>query len=248
MRDEPPSVADQHVLARQRMVTQQIARRGVRDAAVLDAMRTVPRETFLPAHLVEFAYDDMPLPIDAEQTISQPYIVALMAEALALEPDDRVLEVGTGSGYAAAVLSRIAAAVYTIERHAALAASAAAQLAALGYANVRVRHGDGTRGWPEHAPYDAIVVAAGGPAVPPELQAQLTLGGRLVIPVGETPRLQQLVRVMRTGPSTYRQEDLGRVRFVPLVGAQGWMGSPPDDSPTSAATRRIPGSSRAPRR
>ncbi|MDX1623943.1 MAG: protein-L-isoaspartate(D-aspartate) O-methyltransferase [Gemmatimonadota bacterium] len=207
---------------RRRMVESQIAGRGIRDPAVLDAMRTVPREAFIPEELAEFAYQDRPLPIAEEQTISQPYIVALMADLLELEPDDRVLEVGTGSGYAAAVLGRIAAEVYTIERYAALAEWARHRLEEVGYENVHVRHGDGTRGWPEHAPYDGIVVAAGGPEVPGPLRDQLAVGGRLVIPIGPTPRLQELVRITRVGEDEYEREELGGVRFVPLVGDEGW--------------------------
>ena len=189
---------DQHTEARQRMIEQFVAR-GIRDEAVLAAMRMVPREAFIAGEMAEFAYDDAPLPIDAGQTISQPYIVAAMTAALEPKPGDRVLEIGTGSGYAAAVLSRIAAQVYTIERHAELAEAAARRLRELGYDNVHVHHGDGTLGWPEHAPYDAIVVAAGGPGIPQPLLEQLAVGGRLVIPVGPTPRAQELVRVRRTG-------------------------------------------------
>jgi protein-L-isoaspartate(D-aspartate) O-methyltransferase len=208
--------------AREEMVRKQIAARGVRDRAVLAAMRTVPREAFLSPELEEFAYTDAPLPIAHGQTISQPYIVALMAAAVAPRPGDRVLEVGTGSGYAAAVLSRVAREVYTVERHEELARVAAARLAGLGFANVSVRHGDGTLGWLEHAPYDAIVVSAGGPRIPRALLDQLAPGGRLVIPVGEGRGVQQLVRVVREADGGFRQEDLGDVRFVPLIGAQGW--------------------------
>ncbi|HUM16705.1 MAG TPA: protein-L-isoaspartate(D-aspartate) O-methyltransferase [Candidatus Nitrosotalea sp.] len=204
------------------MVQEQIAARGIVDHAVLEAMRMVPRELFLPASSIEFAYEDTPLPIEEGQTISQPYVVALMAAALTLGPHDRVLEVGAGSGYAAAVLSRIAAEVYAIERHEALAELARRRMEDLGFDNVHVLHGDGTLGWQAQAPYDAIVVAAGGPSVPDALRAQLAIGGRLVIPIGATPRAQQLVRVTRTGGSEYRQEDLGPVQFVPLIGAQGW--------------------------
>ncbi len=207
---------------RERMVETQLRTRGIRDEAVLEAMRAVPREAFIAGELAEFAYEDAPLPIEAGQTISQPYIVAAMLVALEIAPHHRVLEVGTGSGYAAAVLSRVAADVYTIERHAELAEAAERRLHTLGYANVHVRHGDGTLGWPEHAPYDAIMVAAGGPEVPEPLLEQLAVGGRLVIPIGPTPRLQKLVRVTRTGDDSYTREDLGDVRFVPLVGAQGW--------------------------
>lgn len=210
---------------RRDMVQRQIAHRGVRDRRVLEAMSTVPRETFLPERLAELAYDDTALPIEEEQTISQPYIVALMAEALELEPGQRVLEVGAGSGYAAAVLSRAVGdegEVFAIERHARLADLAGRRMQRLGYGNVHVRHGDGTLGWPEHAPFDAIAVAAGGPDVPPALKQQLAIAGRLVIPVGTDPRLQELVRIRRTGPDRFERENLGGVRFVPLVGAQGW--------------------------
>jgi protein-L-isoaspartate(D-aspartate) O-methyltransferase len=204
------------------MVRTQIASRGIRDAAVLEAMRTVPREAFVPPELAEFAYEDHPLPIGEGQTISQPYIVALMTAALRLGPRDRVLEIGTGSGYAAAVLGRIAREVYTIERHGPLADAAAARLRTLDFTNVHVLHGDGTLGWQEHAPYDGIVVAAGGPRVPDALLAQLAVGGRLVIPIGEEKALQTLVRVTRHADGRCTQEDLGDVRFVPLIGAHGW--------------------------
>ena len=207
---------------REAMVSGHLVGRGVRDGAVLNAMRMVPREAFLPEGMAEFAYRDSPLPIAEGQTISQPYIVAVMAEALRLGPSDRVLEIGTGSGYAAAVLSHVASQVYTIERHGALAEGARRALEALGYANVHVRHGDGTRGWPEQAPFDGIVVAAGGPGVPRTLRDQLAIGGRLVMPVGTTPRLQELVRVTRTSENEYRRERLGGVQFVPLIGAEGW--------------------------
>jgi protein-L-isoaspartate(D-aspartate) O-methyltransferase len=170
----------------------------------------------------EFAYADSPLPIGEGQTISQPYIVAYMTEALELEGGERVLEVGTGSGYAAAVLARIAGEVYTIERHPSLAKTAEATLRRLGYENVQVIEGDGTKGWPDAAPYDAIVVAAGGIEVPPALRSQLAVGGRLVIPVGPTPREQRLVRVTRVGEDQYEEEELLPVRFVPLIGERGW--------------------------
>lgn len=206
---------------RQEMVDTQIARRGVRDRRVLNALRTVPRERFVPERLAEFAYEDTPLPIAEEQTISQPFVVALMAEALELAPGDKVLEIGAGSGYAAAVLGQLAREVWAVERHESLAREAAERLAALGSENVHVVHGDGTLGLPEHAPYDGIVVAAGGPDVPPALLDQLAPGGRLVIPVGPDPRTQSLLRVRRTEQGFVR-EDLGGVRFVPLIGEQGW--------------------------
>jgi len=211
---------------RARMVRTQLAARGIRDARVLAAMASVPREAFLPPELEEFAYEDHPLPIAEGQTISQPYIVALMTAALAIGPNDRVLEIGTGSGYAAAVLGHMAREVFTIERHAALSALAATRLRDLGYAHVHVTHGDGTLGWAEHAPYDAIVVAAGGPEVPEALVAQLAVGGRLVIPVGDEKSMQTLVHITRAADGSLRREDLGDVRFVPLIGAQGWADEP----------------------
>lgn len=204
------------------MIDDQLSVRGVRDRAVLKAMNAVPREDFLPAELVEFAYSDSPLPIGAGQTISQPYIVALMTAALELMPHDRVLEIGTGSGYAAAVLAELASEVYTVERHRVLADTADTRLKDLGYQNIQVLCADGTLGWPDHAPYDAIVVAAGAPVVPESLKQQLAIGGRLVIPVGASLRLQTLVRVRRLGETDYREEDLGDVCFVPLIGAAGW--------------------------
>jgi protein-L-isoaspartate(D-aspartate) O-methyltransferase len=207
---------------RQRMVDTQIAARGVRDLAVLGAMRTVHREDFLPEHLVPDAYGDEPLPIGEGQTISQPYVVAAMTAALRLEPGNRVLEIGTGSGYAAAVLAVIAAEVYTIERIESLAEAARVRLVELGYTNVHVRCGDGTLGWPEGAPFDAIAVTAGGPDVPRSLLQQLAVGGRLVMPVGPTPRFQRLVRVVRIGPERFEREELEDVAFVPLIGAEGW--------------------------
>jgi len=204
------------------MVDVHLARRGIRDARILDAFRRVPREAFLPPDLAEFAYEDTPLPIGEGQTISQPYIVALTMQELQLRGGERVLEVGTGSGYAAAVLGCVAKEVYTIERVPALAASAKARLARLGFANVHVTTGDGSLGWPDHAPYDAIAVAAGGPQAPPALLEQLAIGGRLVIPIGEDAASQVLVRITRASETEYRREPLGEVRFVPLIGAQAW--------------------------
>jgi protein-L-isoaspartate(D-aspartate) O-methyltransferase len=208
---------------RRDMVDRQVAARGVRSPTLLEAMRQVPREQFLPQRLQEFAYEDSPLPIEGEQTISQPYIVAFMIEALDLKGGENVLEIGAGSGYAAAVLSRIAGEVYTVERIAQLAEKAASRLADLGYDNVHVLHGDGTLGWADHAPFDAIVVAAGGPSVPDTLKQQLKVGGRLVIPVGSDPRVQELVRVTRRSEVEFSSEDIADVRFVPLIGAEGWL-------------------------
>jgi protein-L-isoaspartate(D-aspartate) O-methyltransferase len=208
--------------ARADMVEHQIARRGVRDPLVLNAMARVPREVFvLPGWEAE-AYEDQPLPIAERQTISQPYIVAYMIEIAGLKPGDRALEIGTGSGYAAAVMAAIAARVYTIERHPALAEAARRRLGDLGLDNVEVRVGDGTRGWPEAQPFDAIIVTAGGPKVPTELREQLAIGGRLVIPVGDTTHRQSLVRVVRESSTDFREEALADVAFVPLIGEGGW--------------------------
>ena len=207
---------------RRYMVEHHIAARGVRSPLVLEAMASVPREEFLPEHLREDAYEDTPLPIGEKQTISQPYIVAFMVEALGLSGGERVLEIGAGSGYAAAVLSRIAGKVYTVERIGELAAKASAKLADLGFHNVSVLHGDGTLGWPEHAPFDAIIVAAGGPEIPKSLKQQLKVGGRMVIPVAGDPRVQELIRVTRMGEDAFELEDIADVRFVPLLGEEGW--------------------------
>lgn len=199
------------------MVARQIAGRGIADPHVLAAMGAVPREVFVPDALIDRAYADMPLPIEAGQTISQPYIVALMIEAARIGPGARVLEIGAGSGYAAAVIGRIAAEVIAIERHGTLAALAAARMRRLGYDHVRIVEGDGTAGWPEGAPFDAILAAACGRHVPPVLLDQLAEGGTLVMPVGAPDAVQHLIAVRRTGPADFRQEDLGPVRFVPLV-------------------------------
>lgn len=209
-------------IKRERMVREQIAARGVRNPALLRAMQTVPREAFIPEDLAEFAYDDTPLPIEGGQTISQPYIVALMIERVEPRQGDRALEIGTGSGYAAAVLSRAVSEVYTVERHEELVNLARSRFADLSYGNIRVMHADGTLGWPEHAPYDVILVTAGGPHVPKPLLEQLAVGGRLIIPVGGTSRLQRLVRVTRSAEGRFDDEDLGEVQFVPLIGVEGW--------------------------
>jgi len=207
---------------RLRMVERQIEGRGVTADAVLEAMRTVPRERFVRADYAEFAYEDTPLPIEEGQTISQPYIVAVMLEALKLRPSDRVLEVGAGSGYAAAVLGQIVDEVTAIERYRSLAEGARQRMAELGYDNVEVVAGDGTLGWPERVPFDAIAVAAGGPEVPKPLLDQLAVGGRLVIPVGDEARAQKLIRVTRTTEHEFEEVSLGRVHFVPLIGSAGW--------------------------
>lgn len=223
---------------RQAMVDMQIARRGIRDPRVLSAMRAVPRERFVPAGMEEFAYEDAALPIEEGQTISQPYIVAAMIEAAEIEPGDHVLEVGAGSGYAAAVLAQVAGHVTAIERHPPLAALARERLEMLGHDNVEIRVGDGSEGLAGEAPFDAILVAAGGPSVPPALKAQLTIGGHLVIPVGE-PGSQMLCKIRRTGEDAYEEENLGAVMFVPLIGAQGWR----EDGSRSASSH-VPGAAR----
>ena len=207
---------------KERMVSEHLLARGIRDAAVVRAMREVPREAFLPPEMARLAYEDGPLPIEAGQTTSQPYIVAYMIEALELLGKERVLEIGTGSGYAAAVLSRCVAEVFTVERLVVLAESARNRLRVLGYHNVTVQLGDGTLGWLEHAPYDAIVVTAGAPEVPGELLEQLAPKGRLVIPVGPSLHLQTLLRVRRIAETDFRREELCSVRFVPLIGEKGW--------------------------
>ena len=204
--------------ARMRMVERQIARRGIHDERVLEAIRTVPRERFVSEDARHEAYDDRPLPIGEGQTISQPWVVARMIEALGVGPGDRVLEVGAGSGYAAAVLSRIADEVFAMERHPSLARTAAHRLKELGYENVRVVAGDGTLGWPEEAPFDAILVSAGGAEVPRALEDQLAEGARLVIPVGDPTRDQELVRMEKSADGVLSRTSMGRVQFVPLVG------------------------------
>ena len=198
------------------MVENQIAARGVRDRNVLDAMNCVPRERFVDRELRDRAYEDTPLPIGEGQTISQPFIVAYMIEAARITPGARVLEVGAGCGYAAAVLSRIAGSVYAVERHASLG-RAAERLRSLGYDNVELRVADGTKGWPEAAPFDAIIVSAGGTSVPKALEDQLAPDGVLIMPVGRNGRSQRLLRVRRSANGHFEQEDLGGVAFVALV-------------------------------
>jgi len=207
---------------REVMIRNHLIGRGIRDPAVLAAMREIPREEFVAAGMREQAYEDHPLPIEEGQTISQPYIVAYMAEALELSKADRVLEIGAGSGYSAAVLSRIVQMVYSVERLEGLALSARHRLETIGYTNIVIHHGDGTLGWPEHAPYDAIVVTAAAPRPPRSLLDQLAVGGRLVIPVGATSFFQDLIRIRRVDEHDYRTEQLCGVRFVPLIGVEGW--------------------------
>lgn len=242
---------------REQMVHVHLIGRGIVDERVLNAFRRIPRERFVSPRLVEMAYADEALPIDMGQTISQPSLVAEMLAALRLRGDERVLEIGTGSGYAAALLACIVREVDTVERLHALAWNADRRLRELGFSpdSVRVHHQDGTTGWIENAPYDAIVVAAGGPCVPPSLAAQLKTGGRLLMPVGETRRAQRLVRVTRVDDACrvthsddarwvkygddaryitrvdddarFVTDELGPVRFVPLIGVEGWEDAPP---------------------
>jgi protein-L-isoaspartate(D-aspartate) O-methyltransferase len=209
-------------ISREIMIHSDLEGRGINDPQVLAAMGDVPREEFVAEEFRDQAYEDFPLPIAEGQTISQPYIVAFMAEALELSPGDRVLEIGTGSGYSAAVLSRIAAEVYTVERFASLAATARERLLRLGYDNIRVLVGDGTLGWPEESPFDAIVVTACAPRLPEPLLKQLSVGGRLIIPVGPDRFMQTLTRVRRIRGDEFGKEDLLSVQFVPLIGAAGW--------------------------
>ncbi|HEX8124699.1 MAG TPA: protein-L-isoaspartate(D-aspartate) O-methyltransferase [Allosphingosinicella sp.] len=207
---------------REKMVREQIAGRGIRSPRLLDAFRAVPRELFVPEGVRLLAYEDGPLPIEAGQTVSQPYIVALMIEAAGIGAGHRVLEVGAGSGYAAAVISRLAGEVVAVERHSELARLARERMKRLGFANVRVVEGDGTAGLPGEAPFQAILCAASGSHVPETLRDHLAVGGALVMPVGEPDSVQRLVRVSRSNEENFEQEDLGPVRFVPLIGAHGW--------------------------
>jgi protein-L-isoaspartate(D-aspartate) O-methyltransferase len=200
--------------ARGRMVREQIIACGIRDPRVLEALRKVPRHRFVPPEMLPYAYEDSALPIGLGQTISQPYVVAFMTEALELKPQDRVLEIGTGSGYQAAVLSLLVRDVYSMEIVERLGREAEARLKEMGYANVRVRVGDGYRGWPEAAPFDAIIVTAAPPDMPPALVAQLRPGGRMVVPVGRY--VQNLIRLRRTAKGL-EHESLLPVRFVPMV-------------------------------
>jgi protein-L-isoaspartate(D-aspartate) O-methyltransferase len=206
---------------RDHMVTQQLMKRGIRDARVLQAMRAIPRHLFVPIRHRAMAYEDMPLPIGREQTISQPLMVAMMAAALQLRGPERVLEIGTGSGYQAAILSQLASVVFSIERIPELAAQARAALATLQIMNVHVLVGDGSVGLPEHGPYDATIVAAASPKIPQALVDQLTAGGRLVIPVGDRQE-QTLIRLTKTTDRP-QIEHLGGCRFVPLIGEEGWL-------------------------
>ncbi len=217
-----PAVGRDYAALRAAMVEWQLRQRGIRDPRVLDALREIPRHEFVPPQLISQAYDDCPLPIGEGQTISQPYMVAAMTEAAELSGSETVLEVGTGSGYQAAVLARLAARVYTIEQHASLSAAAEERLSRLGMTNVTCIVGDGSLGYEEAAPYEAIIVTAGAPEVPATLLEQLADGGRLVIPVGRCDS-QELLLVRKHGADVTR-ETVNYCRFVPLTGRYGWGG------------------------
>ena len=204
------------------MVERQLKRRGITEPDILEAFRAVPREAFVSAEFAREAYGDHPLPIEARQTISQPYIVALMIQAAGIRAGNNVLEVGSGSGYAAAVISRIAARVVGIERQHELVRASRERLKRLGYDNVEIDEGDGTKGWPDAAPFDAILAAASGSHVPPPLVEQLAPNGCIVMPLGEPGWVQELVKVTRRDDGRLEKENLGAVRFVPLIGEEGW--------------------------
>jgi protein-L-isoaspartate(D-aspartate) O-methyltransferase len=207
---------------REAMVERQLRRRGITEPDILDAFRAVPREKFINDEYAHLAYGDHPLPIEANQTISQPYIVALMIQAAAIKSGDKVLEIGAGSGYAAAVISRIAGTVVAIERQHDLVKVASERLKRLGYDNVEIVEGDGTRGCREQAPFDAILAAASGSHVPRPLVEQLAPNGRIVMPVGEPGWVQELIKVTKQEDGILKEESLGEVRFVPLIGEEGW--------------------------
>ena len=216
------TIATGYVAARAAMVEHQLRRRGIIEQPILDAFLNVPREWFVGPDDAEFAYGDHPLPIAAGQTISQPYIVALMVQAAQIAAGDVVLEVGAGSGYVAAVIGRIAGKVIAVERQHDLVADARERLARLNLDNVAIVEGDGTTGWPDEAPYDAIVAAASGSHVPQALLDQLKPGGRIVMPLGDHRAAQQLIKVTKRGDGSLEEESLGAVRFVPLIGEEGW--------------------------
>ncbi|HUN57323.1 MAG TPA: protein-L-isoaspartate(D-aspartate) O-methyltransferase [Candidatus Binataceae bacterium] len=214
--------------ARTRMVTEQLEQRGIKNKRVLTAMRTVERERFLPGELAEHAYDDGPLPIGSGQTISQPYMVALMSEASALIGNERVLEIGTGSGYQAAILSRLAGQIYSVEIDRGLHQRAGAILRAMGIGNVMLRCGDGSDGWPDHAPFDVVIVTAAMPGITRPLLDQLRPDGRLIAPIGED-ELQTLVRIGRKN-GVWQEEYFGECVFVPMSGRHGFKDAPPDET------------------
>lgn len=213
---------DPHETERDTMVREQLERRGLENPRVLAAMRAVPRHLFVKSNLQEHAYDDRPLTIGFYQTISQPYVVALMCDLLELKETDSVLEIGTGSGYAAAVLSRLCARVFTVERIPELADKARETLTQASCSNVTVHCGDGSLGLPQEAPFDAILVSAAAPSVPECYKQQLNIGGRLVIPAGQSRSVQSLYRVRKKSDTEFSTEDLGGVAFVPLIGEKGW--------------------------
>jgi protein-L-isoaspartate(D-aspartate) O-methyltransferase len=235
-RPAPTTTEDTTAVQRTEMVLRQIAARGVTDRLVIDAMMSVPRHLFVPDEYRDQAYEDHPLPIGYGQTISQPYIVALMSEQLELAPGDRVLEIGTGSGYQAAVLAEMGLEVYTVEIIPELAERAAETLRAAGYGDVAVRLGDGYWGWEEHAPFDAIIVTAAPDHLPQPLVGQLREGGRLLIPIGPIGAVQTLWRFTRTADGDVLAENLGGVRFVPLLRDQVGSGWPPGGRANTAQT------------
>ncbi len=210
-------------IARRRMVEKQLIGRGITDAKVIEVMSRIPRHLFIPEALRDQAYGDYPVPIGEKQTISQAFTVAFMTQSLELDGDEKILEVGTGSGYQAAVLSQLADKVYTVERIASLARQARRVLDQLACRNVNLKVSDGTLGWENEAPFDGILVTAGAPAIPDEYRCQLSIGGRLIIPVGGREQ-QDMIRVTRLSESDYREEKLLDCRFVPLIGSQGWDG------------------------
>ena len=218
---QPANRNQDYAIPRERMVERLRDHYQIRDSRVLEAMRTVPRHAFVPEALQGRAYGDHALPISGSQTISQPYIVARMTELLELDSESRVLEIGAGSGYQTAVLAKVAGQVYSIERIASLAREAQARIRQLNIYNATVKCFDGTLGWAANAPYDGVLVAAGGPTVPDPLVAQLKTGGRLIVPIGETRDSQRLIRIIKT-ESGNKQEDHGACAFVPLIGHHGW--------------------------
>ncbi len=222
-KDDSDSLDDRRAWERRRMVEDQIAFRGVHDPRVLEVLLAIPRHRFIPGEDRPDAYEDRPVPIGCGQTISQPYMVAIMTEWLCVAPGDRILEIGTGSGYQTAVLARLAREVVTVERHAALSDTARKLLQAMEFDNIEFVVGDGSLGWPEGAPYDGILVTAGAPRIPQALLDQLAEGGRLVAPVGNREE-QQLVRVTRQGGQFKEEPGIG-CRFVPLLGTEGWPGT-----------------------
>lgn len=211
-----------YIQQRIELVEKHLKPKGIKDKKVLEAMLTVPRHIFVPEEYRDYAYDDSPLPIGKNQTISQPFIVALMIQELNLEGKEKVLEIGTGSGYAAAVISRIVEQVFTIERHKGLAIQAKECFTELGYYNIKIKIGDGTQGLVKKAPFEAILVSAAAPVIPETLSSQLAPGGIMMIPIGEKKGIQKLVRLTKEGEKDLEIEELDYVRFVPLIGEHGW--------------------------